>query len=288
MTAATVVLAVTGLAACGGGSGGSAAASGTSRAATSPTAVAPANASDAIALTTKAVGDYRSVTMKLTATEGSMGTTTLSGQVGWGGALAEDITSTAPAQEAAQLGVASVRMKLSGSVMYMDMGPKMAAEFQGKHWMKMDMSAGAKGGDASLKSLFGQSAGTDPATQLKVLLQAPGMSRVGTGAVNGVQAVHYAGTVDLKALTAKAYSGDSAVKAFIDASVSSGIGPLHMDVWVDSRNLPVEIHETAQTSDGPMATTVDYSDFSTSPLTVTPPPASDTFDMASMLSSLGH
>jgi hypothetical protein len=283
LAAATTALAVAGLAACGPSSAKS---SGASSPSASATAMPPAaSAAQALATTSKTLGGYRSVTMKLTASEGTTGTTTLAGRVGWGGALAEDITVTAPPQETAQLGESSMQMKLSSSVMYMNMGPKTAAQLHGKHWMKIDMNAA--GGGADFKSIFDQSAGTSPATQLNLLLDAPGMKRLGEGTVNGVQAVHYGGTVDLKAIADKTLAGDSALKQFVDASVSSGLGAMQIDVWVDSRNLPVEIHETGQTSQGRLDTTVDYSDFSTSPLSVTPPPASDTFDMSS-LTSLGH
>lgn len=279
--ALVVALAGTSLAACG-----SSATKSTSGSPSVPAAAKPPakTVAQALAATSTTLDGYHSVTMKLTASQGTDGTTTLAGRVGLGGPLAEDITVTAPPQEARQLGEATMQMKLSSAVMYMNMGPKMAAQLQGKHWMKIDMNA-ASGGGAAFKGIFDQSAGTSPATQLNLLLQAPGMKRLGDGTVNGVQAVHYGGTVDLKAITDKALAGDSALKRFVDASVSSGLGAMQVDVWVDNRNLPVEIHETGQTSQGRLDTTVDYSGFSSSPLTVTPPPASDTFDISSLASS---
>jgi hypothetical protein len=283
--ASVVALAATGLAACGPSAAKSASAAGSSSPSSSSSAETVAQA---LAATSTTLAGYRSVTIKLSASEGSLGTTTLAGRIGWSGPLAEDITVTSPSQEAAQqFGTDTMRMKLSNSVMFMNTGSKMAAQLQGKHWMKIDMSSAA-GGDAEFKTMFDQSAGTSPATQLSLLLHAPGMKRLGEGEVNGVQAVHYGGIVDLKAITDKALAGDSALKQFVDASVSNGLGAMQIDAWIDSRNLPVEIHETGRTSQGPLDTTVDYSGFSTSPLIVTPPPASDTFDLASMLSGLGH
>jgi hypothetical protein len=189
-----------------------------------------------------------------------------------------DMTMTMP-QMAAQIGGSgSIRMMMSGTTMYMDLGDAAAAKLGGKHCMKMDLSKAA--GGAGLSGLNSGS-GNDPATQLALFTSSGDVKRVGTETVDGVQATHYAGTVDL----AKLAGNDNAqLKSLLSQTSKIGLSSLTLDLWVNDQNLPVKIHESSPASSSvQFDVTVDYSDYGTTPVVVTPPPASDTNDLSGMV-----
>jgi hypothetical protein len=276
LAAAAAVLAMAGLAACGGSRTASNAAG------ASATSVQMVTVADAMSQSTKVTSQYTSVKMKLSEnihTQGQDVSVTGSGAMSWK-PIAMDMTMTMP-QLAAQLGGdGSMRMLMSGTTMYMNMGDAAAAKFGGKHWMKMDLSARGASGQA-MADQMNSNAGNDPATQLKLFTSSADIKRVGQEAVNGVQATHYAGTVDITKLAA---GQDASLKSLLSQSTKLGLTTMNVDLWVNDQSLPVRIHEsTPSTAATQFDVTVDYSDYSTTPVTVTAPPAGDTTDLSDKL-----
>ncbi|MCC9307962.1 hypothetical protein LN042_12805 [Kitasatospora sp. RB6PN24] len=278
--AAATVLAAAGLAACGGPKTASNAsnASGT----TSATSVPMVTVADAMSKSTKATSHYASVRMKLSENINAQGqdfSTTGSGAMSWK-PMAMDMTMTVP-QLAAQLGGdGSIHMLMNGTTIYENMGDAAAAKLGGKHWLKMDLTALGAAGQA-LADQMNNSSNNDPATQLKLFTSSPDIKRVGQETVDGVQATHYSGTVDFTKLAA---TQDSSIKSLLSQSAKLGITTMDVDLWVNDQSLPVRIHEsTPPTATSRLGMTVDYSDYSTTPVTVTAPPAGDTQDLSDEL-----
>jgi hypothetical protein len=267
--AATVCLAVAGLAACSSSSQPKAQGS------TGGAAAAPmVNVADAMSAASQATQKYTSVTMKMNEHITAQGQTvdvTGDGRISWK-PVAMDMTMTVPAT--AGVGGGTMHMMMSGTTMYMGMSGK--AAFQGKHWMKMDLSKNAAIADALNKSN-----GQDPSTQVKLFTSSGDIKRVGTETIDGVTTTHYSGTVDVAKLAAKQ---DPQLKSLIDQDSKLGITTMNVDLWVNDQNLPVRMQEaTPASSSVPLNATIDYTDYGTSPVTVTPPAASDTLDMSSLM-----
>ncbi|MFC1417201.1 hypothetical protein [Streptacidiphilus cavernicola] len=235
---------------------------------------------DAMSLTTKQTASYTSMKMKMTEIVPKVGTITASGEMSRN-PLAMQMTMSNP-QLSQELDAGSIQMMMSGSTMYMNLGDAGAKQLGGKHWMKMDFAdLGASG--KALSDAMDKSNGQDPSDAVKLLTSSGDVKKVGQETVDGVRTTHYTGTVDMKGLAAQLGKDDSSFKTIVDQAGQLGMSTEKVDLWIDSRNLPVKVHETAATSQGTVDITVDYSDFGNTPVKVTPPPASDTLDFASML-----
>jgi len=270
MTATATATAVVGLAVLSGCSGAS-----TGQAAGSAKS-AVLTVADSLNLAATKTDSYDSVKMNMAVTTPSSGMVTMAGTVGWK-PLAVDMTVSSPAL--AKLGSGSMQMMMSGTTMYM--GTQNAAEFKGKHWLEMDLSSLGASGQA-LAQMMTQSSNQSPATQLKLLTSADGISRVGTGTVDGVPATHYTGTVDVQQLVAKMSATDPAVKSLLTTASAQGMTSETLDLWVSAQNLPVQVTTSAVTSSGTVKSTVNYSDYSTTPFAITPPAAGDTLNYSQL------
>jgi hypothetical protein len=281
LAAAATVLAVAGLAACGSKTATNNAShldGGTA----SSKSVPMATVADAMAQSTKATSQYTSVKMKMSEKVHAQGqdiSVSGSGAMSWK-PVAMDMTMTMP-QIAEQLGGdGSMRMMMSGTTMYMNMGDAAAAKSGGKHWTKMDLSAAGASGQA-LAGQMNSNAGNDPSTQLKLFTSSTDINRVGQETVDGVQTTHYSGTIDTAKLAA---AQDQSLKSLLAASSKLGLSTLNVDLWVNAQNLPVRIHEsTPSTGSTQFDVLADYTDYSANPVTITPPPADDTTDLSALL-----
>jgi hypothetical protein len=202
---------------------------------------------------------------------------TASGAVSWK-PVAMDMTMQSA--QFSQLGTDSVHMMMSGTTMYMNVGSAGAAQMGGKHWMKMDFtSLGAAG--KTMAEQLNKSSGNDPFTQVKLFTQSPDIHRVGQETVDGVQTTHYAGTVDISKLSA---TGDSNLKSVVEQDAKLGLTSMNLDLWIDGQNRPVRMHQsTPATASVSIDATADYTGYSSAPVTITPPPASDTVDFADLM-----
>ncbi len=241
---------------------------------------AAVSVADAMSLTTKQTAHYTSMKMKMTEVIPQVGTVTASGEMSRS-PLAMRLTMSNP-QLSKELGAASIQMMSTGSTMYMNLGASGAKELGGKHWMKMDFAALGANGKA-ISDALDKSNGQDPSAAVKLLTSSGDVKKVGQESVDGVSTTHYAGTVDIKKLAAQSGDTDSSFKTVVDQASQLGMSTEKVDMWIDSRNLPIKVHETAATSQGTVDITVDYSDFGNTPVKITPPPASDTLDFATLL-----
>ncbi|WP_042387023.1 hypothetical protein [Streptacidiphilus melanogenes] len=270
--AATVALAVVGLSACGGGK--QASASGPASTASVPMA----SVADAMSAASKATQQYTSVSMTMkeqVTAQGKQVDISGNGKVSWK-PLGLDMTMNSPDMAASLGGSTAMHMMMSGTTMYIGFTGNAPADMKGKHWMKMDLSK-----NAALASSLNQSNGQDPSTQVKLFTSSGDIKRVGTETINGVSTTHYSGTVDFAKLAAQQ---DPQLKSLIQQDSKLGVSTMNVDLWVNGQNLPVRMHEaTPASSSVPMDVTIDYTDYGTTPVTVTPPAASDTLDMSSLL-----
>ncbi|WP_042420285.1 hypothetical protein [Streptacidiphilus anmyonensis] len=268
VVAATAALAVTGLAACGGGK--------TASASGQAASVPMVSVADAMSATNQATQKYTSVSMKMDehiTADGKTADVTGNGHISWK-PVGLDMTMTMPATGGVAGG--TMHMMMSGTTMYMGMSGK--AAFQGKHWMKMDLSK-----DAAIADSLNKSSGQDPATQLKLFTSSGDIKRVGTETVDGVSTTHYSGTVDFAKL---ATEQDPSLKSLVQQDSKLGVSSMKVDLWVNGQNLPVRMVEaTPASSTMSLNATIDYTDYGTTPVTVTPPPAGDTLDMSSLVPS---
>ncbi|WP_051940292.1 LolA-like protein [Phaeacidiphilus oryzae] len=206
-----------------------------------------ATATDALAAVGKSTSGYRSVHMKAVSSIGTT-RTTIDGKVAWN-PLAEDVTTSVPG-----LGANGMHMLLSGTTAWAQVGGK---------WTKMDMSKMLGGGSSSSQ---------DPASMVQLLVNTGDVKKVGQETVDGVSATHWAGTVDVQRMAARS-SLPSGVKKMLDTAAQQGLRTEAVDLWADARDLPVRVHTSAQTKQGAVVSTIDYTDYSTAPLKITPPAA---------------
>ncbi|MFB7358537.1 hypothetical protein [Streptomyces gardneri] len=224
------------------------------------------------------------------------GTTTMTGVQGWDPA-AMDVTMTGGMFAGA--GAAGmpekIRMIMHDNVMYMDMGAEQAAEMDGKRWMKLDFAGIAKeSGDAALQKKMTQGLGgmnQDPAQQLALLLEAPGIKHIGPEKVEGVDAEHYKGAIAFEDMLKANKSFDGMPKADRDKLVAtmkeSGIKGYDTELWVNGDGYPVKMVVGMKMPEGQMNMTAFYSDYGTK-ASVVAPPAKDTFDFMAMIKQLGE
>lgn len=237
-------------------------------------------------------------TIEMTGAGAQSGTTRMTGVQGWDPAVM-DVTMTGSmlgGRGGAQPGMPEkMHMIMRDNVMYMDMGTEMAAQFQGKRWMKMDFAAMAEEtGDPALqkqmtKGLEGMN--QDPAQQLSLLLKSPNLKHVGPEKAEGVDVQHYKGTLSVEDMLKSNKAYDDVVpekdrKTLLDSVRKSGIKGYDTDVWVNADGYPVRMVVGVKMPQGSMRMTARYTDYGTR-ATVQAPPATDTFDLVKVLKDLG-
>jgi hypothetical protein len=189
-------------------------------------------------------------------------------------------------QMSMDMGIAGMQISevLIGDTVYMKI-PALSSELGGKPWAKIDLgSIGSIG--ASLQSLVDSAKNTDPAAQLQPLLASGDVKKVGTQTVDGVQATHYAGTVD----PATAFDSSQAAKNLTPAQISqlksmlstAGVTTEKIDVWVASDGLPVEETISMDTKAGAEKVDLHMSGWG-QPVSIAAPPADQVADFSSIL-----
>jgi len=166
--------------------------------------------------------------------------------------------------------------------------PQMSAALGGKQWAELDLgSLGSLG--STFQSLIDSAKNSDPTQQLQPLLASGDVHKVGTETVDGVQADHYAGTVD----PATAFDSSQAAKNLTPAQIAQlksllkdgGVTSETVDVWVASDGLPVRLGISSNTSAGAFKLDMHLSNWG-KPVSISAPPASEVGDMSSMLGDL--
>jgi len=235
------------------------------------------------------------MTIEMTGAGLGSGTTTMTGVQGWDPASMDVTMSGGMFAGAGAAGMPDkIRMIMHDNVMYMDMGAEQAASMDGKRWMKMDFAALAKeSGDAGLQKQMTQNLGgmnQDPAQQLALLLESPGIKHVGPEKVEGVDAQHYKGSVAFEDMLKANKAFDGLPKADREKLVAtmrdSGVKGYDTELWVNGDGYPVKMVVGMKMPEGTMNMTAFYSDYGTK-ANVQAPPAKDTFDFMQMMKDLG-
>ncbi|WP_194911923.1 hypothetical protein [Catenulispora rubra] len=274
----------------GGGSGGSGDSGAVSNQAI--TLLAKMTAPQAVAQSTKAVAAKQSAKVHMTLTM-PMLKEDASGAMSFGSSLAMNLTlamSSTDSQVGAALSqMGQIEMRMSGTVAYVNMGnsPQWASALQGKKWMKIDFNnLSGVPGLSSFSFMKDLGKNNDPSMKLKDLMASPNLKKVGQEQRDGVQTLHFAGTVDPNDLV-KDSAGSGLSQQDLDSLAATakqaGVTNTSYDLWVDGSGLPVEIKFSENTAAGAVAGDLTYSDWGSAPVTVTAPPADQTVDIAQLL-----
>ncbi|MEU5215519.1 hypothetical protein AB0G79_04875 [Streptomyces sp. NPDC020807] len=238
------------------------------------------------------------MTMSMEGAGADSGTAVMTGVQGWDPA-AMDFTMKGSALAGAGAGAGAdmpeqMRVVMLDQVMYIDMGTKLAAEMDGKRWMKLDLkAAGELAGDKGLqKQLTGglDNMNQDPAQQLALLLDSPDVKHVGSEKINGMETQHYKGTLTLEQMlkaneTSKLLSKEDHAE-LTESMKKAGFKGYDTELWVNEDGYPARMDIDMTMAEGKMKLTADYSDYGTK-AAVQAPPAEDTVDLFEMLKGLG-
>ncbi|WP_018252500.1 LolA-like protein [Salinispora mooreana] len=170
-------------------------------------------------------------------------------------------------------------IRLIDSVMYTEIPEAERERYDGRRWLKMDLSA------ASGMGLDEQLQEADPVQQVRTLLELEGVTVVGEETVGGVPTVHYSVTATMEEHLAlleeqgKLDSGDLANSA--GRAAKFGVTEIKTELWIDEQYWP----RRARLTMGAMGVmTVDYTDYN-EPVTIETPPAAE---VADLLGDLGE
>lgn len=175
-----------------------------------------------------------------------------------------------------------------GDKLYMKI-PQLSAELGGKTWAELDLSSlGSLG--STFQALIDSTKNSDPTQQLQPLLASGNLHKVGTETVDGVQAEHYAGTLDPataldSSFAAKNLTPDqiAQLKSLMKAG---GVTNETVDVWVaQTDGLPVRLTVSSSTSAGALKVDMHMTDWG-KPVSIAAPPADQVGDISSLLGGL--
>ncbi|WP_194917837.1 hypothetical protein [Catenulispora rubra] len=246
------------------------------------------SAKDAIQAAARAVAAHPSakvhtVLVAPTATETDDVTATFDGHPTLQGTMAMSSGADSGAQSAPALPI-----RFADDVMYVQMGgdPLLAAQMNGKQWLKMDLQAMAA--DPNTAN-FGADVleNASPSKGLTLLTAARDLHVVGTEQRGGVQTVHCSGALTGADATDPNIAGRTGLTQDDADVVGNALGQgtvtkLAYDVWLRADGLPVAMTFTESTSIGSMTGEMDYSDWGTA-VTVTPIPDSQSADFVAIV-----
>lgn len=170
-----------------------------------------------------------------------------------------------------------------GDAIYMKI-PQLSSMLGGKQWGELKLSSMGSMG-STYQSMLDSVKNTDPTQQLEPLLASGDLRKVGTETVDGVQADHYSGTVDV----ATELNSVQATKNLTAAQLAqlksmlqeAGVSKETFDVWITSDGLLVRQTVSATTSAGPTKTDMHMSDWG-KPVSISAPPADQVADISSL------
>jgi hypothetical protein len=151
-----------------------------------------------------------------------------------------------------------------------------------KPWVAIPVSAESNRTGIDFSQLFRQASNNGPLTEAKLLAGATGVHQVGTGSINGVPVTEYTGQLSLSE-GLKYFSG-SAKTQLQQVLASAGITTATFTVWIDAQHIVRKsiLVESGKTLTETTTTTITSID---QPVTVNPPPASQTAPLPSGLLS---
>lgn len=151
-----------------------------------------------------------------------------------------------------------------------------------KPWVKIDLSKLSQLQGINFSQLLQAAGQQDPSQMLQLIQSVGNVQKVGSGQIDGVDTSTYSGTLDPAKIAAK-YSGTG-----LDAVLKQlGTKPIPVTVWVDGNGYVRKLDETmsvqsAQAGSIEIKVEALLSDFGTA-VDVTPPPADQTTDLATLL-----
>jgi hypothetical protein len=147
----------------------------------------------------------------------------------------------------------------------------------GSKWLKSSLAV-VGGSDLNLGSLLSQASSADPTKQLQGLFASPNMHSVGKERVAGAETTHWTGEVTADDI-AKSPTYDATTRASLEKLYArSGVGPTHVDVWVDS---DFRVRRFTTSTPSPLGkVAMDFTFLShNQPVSVEAPKASETTDL---------
>ncbi|MFM9369309.1 hypothetical protein [Streptomyces sp. Da 82-17] len=273
--------ALTGVAACGGGSAGKGQAEGESEGGGALNPLAALRTVD------DKTQDADSARVDGTTTMGAQGSMEMKGGLDWSdgvtGNLRMTFTDGPMADQMQQAGDTTIDYRYLKNGYYANMGDKFAAASGGKHWIEYDYETLAEMGGAAGAALKNQMQSSTPNQTVKMLLASGDVKRVGEEKVRGVNATHYSGTVDVADLTAKNANMDEKAAADLRKQLQdAGMTTEKIDIWVNDQDLLVKKTEEAKMKNGEFSQTVYYSDYGVD-VTAEQPPADDTVNVKDLM-----
>ncbi|UED84652.1 hypothetical protein [Streptomyces profundus] len=224
------------------------------------------------------------------------GDMTMEGVMSWESSLVMEMTAHSDELAATPGAPPEMTIRWLDNVMYMNMGEEFASEMDGRSWLSMDLAALAEeSGDQAIADALTmglESTNQDPAQQMGIMLQSPGIEEVGEETLDGVETRHFQGTVTVEDAIAGDAAGtaagltDAELEQLVDMMEQQGIESYEIDVWIDENDLPVQITQSYDTNEGPVENQVRYFDYNTD-VTVEAPPADSVFDFMDLLAEMG-
>ncbi|WP_062207517.1 hypothetical protein [Streptomyces sp. NBRC 109706] len=233
---------------------------------------------------------------RMSAPASAGGEMTMDGVMSWDSALVMEMAVQSEELAATPGAPQEMTIRWLDNVMYMNMGEEFAAEMEGREWLSLDLTAIAEetGDQAMVDALtMGlESTNQDPAQQMGIMLQSPGIEEVGEETLDGVETRHYQGTVTVEDAIAGDSGGatatltDAELEQLVEMMEQQGIESYDIDVWIDENDLPVRIVQSYDSNEGPIEYEMRYFDYNTD-IAVEAPPADSVFDFMDLLAEMG-
>ena len=176
--------------------------------------------------------------------------------------------------------VGDITALITPDAMYMKM--PMLADRLGKPWIEMKFSDLKAQSGFDFSQFTSQAEQMQPAQYIQQLEAAGDVRAVGTETVNGIETTHYSGSVSL-AESLSHYSA-SMRQQLESVMKQAGFTGSDIDVWLDDKGLVRRVHSSAEGGKGTFTFSMDVLAYGV-PVDVTPPPASEVADFASLLNS---
>ncbi|MDU8996123.1 hypothetical protein [Streptomyces mirabilis] len=221
-----------------------------------------------------ATAKVHSSTMVRTVTVGTLRQLRIAGDDDWAHGMQANVTMSVKSS-------APTPMKVRSDAMYLKVPAQKVAKLGGKHWIKEPLALLAAQGAAG-KATTDQLKRANPAMAVRMLIASGDLRKVGQEAVRGAATTHYTGTLDTAKLiaTRQGLTPDD-VKFFKKQFAAQGVADAHIDLWVNSENLPVEAQEQMQTATAKVTRTTYFSNYGVA-VDLSVPAASDTYTLHSV------
>lgn len=226
-----------------------------------------------------ATAKIHSTEMDQTVTTGTLSQMRIVGDNDWADGFQANVTLSV--KTSAPRPVPSLQMKVRSDAMYVKVPAQKVAKVGGKHWIKEPLALLAAQGAVG-KAETDQMKRSNPAMDVRMLMASGDLRKVGQETVRGAATTHYTGTLDTaKLIASKEGLTPDDVKFLKKQLAAHGVVEDHIDLWVNSENLPVETQEQMQTDTADVTSTTYFSHYGVA-VDLSVPAASDTFTLHSV------